>query len=174
MNELIACDRLRRSGIGFDVHRLEAGRPLVLCGCSIPGEIGLAGHSDADVALHAMTDALLATIGAGDIGNHFPPSDPRWRGADSTALLREMLKLVTGNGGRVVQASVTLLAACEALAPYLPTMERKLARLLAVPVDRIRVGHRPVADLGYIGRFEGMAAQASVVVEFDQSGRQSL
>lgn len=154
-----------RTGQGVDVHPFAAGRRLVLCGVEIPGGPGLAGHSDADVALHAVTDAVLGACGAGDIGEHFPPSDERWRDAASDHFLRHALALAGRDGWRVVHCDVTLLAERPRIAPHRAAMRARLAGLLGVEVARANVKATTSEGLGFVGRGEGIVALAVVTVE---------
>ena len=153
-----------RIGNGFDVHRLVAGRPLVLCGVRVPSPLGLAGHSDADVALHAITDALLGAIADGDIGSHFPPSEARWKDVDSAIFLRHAVELVAARGGRVAQIDLTILGHDAALSGHRTAMIQRLAELAGTPCERVTVKARGSDGLGFVGRGEGLAAQALVVV----------
>ena len=151
-----------RVGQGYDVHRLTEGRPLILGGVTIPWERGLLGHSDADVLLHAVMDALLGAAAMGDIGKLFPDNDPRYRGADSRALLREVVRRL-GEGEtafRVVNVDATVVAQAPKLAPHIAAMRENLARDLGVPVDRVSVKATTEEGLGFTGRGEGIAAQA--------------
>lgn len=149
-----------RIGYGYDVHRLVPGRPLVLGGVEIPYELGLAGHSDADVLLHAIADAVLGAAGLGDIGEHFPDTDPAWAGADSRLLLRRVARLASGAGWRVVNVDATLLAERPRIAPYREEMRRRVAGALGI--EPIQVGIKATTNegLGFVGRGEGMAAHA--------------
>jgi 2-C-methyl-D-erythritol 4-phosphate cytidylyltransferase/2-C-methyl-D-erythritol 2,4-cyclodiphosphate synthase len=157
--------RESRTGQGVDVHPFAVGRRLFLCGVEIPGEPGLAGHSDADAALHAVTDAVLGACGAGDIGEHFPPSDQQWRGAASDLFLRHALALAAQAGWRVVHCDVTLLAERPRIAPYREAMRERLAALLGVEVDRASVKATTCEGLGFVGRGEGIVALAVVTIE---------
>jgi 2-C-methyl-D-erythritol 2,4-cyclodiphosphate synthase len=154
-----------RIGHGFDIHPLVPGRRLVLGGVEIPGERGLAGHSDADAALHALTDALLGAIGAGDIGRRFPDSDARHKDRDSADFVRETMATVRERGYRVANADVTILAEEPRLAPYLDRMRAIIAELLGVSPDAANVKATRGEGLGAIGRAEGIAAQAVVLLE---------
>lgn len=156
-----------RVGQGFDIHPFADGRRLVLAGVEVAGERGLAGHSDADVALHALTDAILGAIGAGDIGRHFPDSDPRHKDRASADFIREAMREVRARGYRVVNADVTILAEAPRLAPYLERMRAAVAELLAVAPDAANVKATRGEGLGTIGRREGIAAQAIVLLERD-------
>jgi len=154
-----------RIGHGFDIHPLVPGRPLVLGGVEIPSERGLAGHSDADAALHALTDALLGAIGAGDIGRRYPDSDPRHEGRSSADFVRETMASVRARGYRVANADITILAEEPRLAPYLDRMRANVAELLDVSADAANVKATRGEGLGAIGRAEGIAAQAVVLLE---------
>lgn len=153
-----------RTGNGYDVHSFEAGDHVVLCGVSIPYDKRLAGHSDADVGLHALTDALLATCGAGDIGVHFPPSDPQWKGAASRLFVEHAAKLVRGRGGRIANADVTLICEAPKVGPHRPAMTAALADMLKISPDRISIKATTNEKLGFIGREEGIAAIATASV----------
>jgi 2-C-methyl-D-erythritol 4-phosphate cytidylyltransferase/2-C-methyl-D-erythritol 2,4-cyclodiphosphate synthase len=157
--------RLTRVGQGFDAHRFGPGEAVWLCGVKIPHDKALVGHSDADAGLHALTDALLGAVGQGDIGDHFPPSDPKWRGAASDQFLLHALELVRGVGGRVVNADVTLICEEPKIKPHREAMRARLAELLAIPLDRVSVKATTTEAMGFTGRREGLAAQAVVAVE---------
>jgi len=154
-----------RIGQGFDVHPFADGRRLVLAGVEVPGARGLAGHSDADAALHALVDALLGAIGAGDIGRHFADTDPRHAGRDSSEFVREVMQQVRARGYRVANADVTILAEVPRLAPHLDAMRSRVAELLGVALDAANVKATRGEGLGAIGRREGIAAQAIVLLE---------
>ena len=154
-----------RVGFGFDVHPLGAGRPLVLGGVTVEFERGLAGHSDADVLSHAVGEALLGALALGDLGRHFPDTDPRYRGISSLRLLRSVVELVAARGGRLVNVDATVLAQAPRLAPLLPEMAKRLADALGLEVDRVSVKAKSPEGLGLVGRQEGMAAMAVVSVE---------
>ncbi|MCL4672179.1 MAG: bifunctional 2-C-methyl-D-erythritol 4-phosphate cytidylyltransferase/2-C-methyl-D-erythritol 2,4-cyclodiphosphate synthase [Sphingomonadaceae bacterium] len=149
-----------RVGTGFDVHRLVAGEELWLGGIRIEHEKGLAGHSDADVALHALVDALLGALGAGDIGSHFPPSDPQWRGAASGRFVEHAAALVTDAGYAIGNVDLTLICEAPRIGPHREAMRARIAELLATSVDRISVKATTTERLGFTGRGEGIAAQA--------------
>ncbi len=152
-------------GHGYDVHRLKAGRPLILGGQRIPHEAGLDGHSDADVVLHAIGDALLGAAGLGDLGVHFPPSDEAWRGADSSDLLRLIVAMVQERGFAVRNCDVTLIAERPSMAPYRSAIEAHVAELLRIEAERVNFKATTHEGLGPLGRGEGMAAHASVLIE---------
>ena len=153
-----------RTGTGFDVHRFGDGDHVWLCGVRVPHERGLIGHSDADVGLHALTDAILGAIGAGDIGLHFPPSDPKWRGAASSRFLAYAADLVRARGGRVVHVDVTVICERPKVGPHREAMRSAIAQILSVEVDRVSVKATTTEGLGFTGRSEGIAAQASATV----------
>ena len=156
-----------RCGTGFDVHAFEEGDRVTLCGVEIPHSQGLKAHSDGDAGLHALTDALLGTIGAGDIGDHFPPSDPRWRAADSAIFLAHAVKLVRERGGRVTNADVTLICERPKIGPYRAAMRERMAGLLGIEQERVSVKATTSEGLGFTGRREGIAALATATVVFD-------
>jgi 2-C-methyl-D-erythritol 2,4-cyclodiphosphate synthase len=153
-----------RVGIGYDVHRFEGGRRLVLGGVEFPGEAGLAGHSDADVLLHAITDALLGACGLGDIGRHFPPEEPRWEGASSLDLLSRALALVREAGCEVGNVDATVIAERPRLAPHLAGMRERIAEALGIETSRVNVKATTNEGIGAIGRGEGIAAMAVAAV----------
>ena len=155
-----------RTATGFDVHPFEEGDHVMLCGVALPHDRGLAGHSDSDVGLHALTDALLGTIGAGDIGNHFPPSDPRWRGVDSAIFLSHAVDLVRGKGGTIRHVDLTLICEAPKVGPHREAMRSRLADILCLETDRISVKATTTDGLGFLGRREGIAAQAAATVLF--------
>ena len=154
-----------RIGEGFDVHRLVAGRRLVLGGVEIEHDRGLDGHSDADVLAHAVADALLGAIGAGDLGTHFPSSDPRWRDAAGERLVGEVLRRVSEAGYRIGNVDATVIAQEPRLSPWLDAIRSGLARMLSVEEARLNVKVKSADRLGAIGRGEGIAAQAVVLLE---------
>jgi 2-C-methyl-D-erythritol 4-phosphate cytidylyltransferase/2-C-methyl-D-erythritol 2,4-cyclodiphosphate synthase len=155
-----------RTGNGYDVHSFEAGDHVVLCGVPIPHDKKLAGHSDADVGLHALTDALLATCGAGDIGTHFPPSDPQWKGATSRLFVEHAADLVRQRGGRIANADVTLICEAPKIGPHRAAMTAAMAGMLKISPDRISVKATTNEKLGFIGRQEGIAAIATASVAY--------
>ena len=164
MAELAAGGPDVRVGQGFDVHRLVAGDHVWLCGVRIAHSQALEGHSDADVALHALTDALLGAIGAGDIGQHFPDSDPRWRGAASGIFVGEALRLVRAHDGTIRNVDVTLLCEAPRIAPHRDAMRRRIAELLELEEARVSVKATTTEGLGFAGRREGIAAVATALV----------
>lgn len=149
-----------RIGQGFDVHRFDPARPLVLGGVRIPDAPGLAGHSDADVLAHAVVDAILGAAALGDIGTHFPDTDPRWAGADSLGLLREATRMVRQAGHEIVNVDATLLLEAPKVAPFVDEMRRNLAEALSVPVEAVSVKATRAEGLGALGRREGAACLA--------------
>ena len=153
-----------RTGNGFDVHRLVAGRKCIICGVDIPYEMGLLGHSDADVALHALSDAILGAAALRDIGYHFPHSDPKWEGADSRALLRRCVELVAEKGYSISNVDVTVIAQKPKMLPYIPQMIANIAADLGVSPDRVSVKATTTEHLGFTGRSEGIAALASALI----------
>jgi 2-C-methyl-D-erythritol 2,4-cyclodiphosphate synthase len=154
-----------RVGFGFDLHPFAAGRPLVLGGVTVEFGRGLAGHSDADVLSHAVGEALLGALALGDLGRHFPDTDPRYRGISSLTLLRHVVELVRARGGALVNVDATVLAQAPRLAPLLPEMAKRLADVLGLEIDRVSVKAKSPEGLGLLGRQEGMAAMAVVSVE---------
>lgn len=154
-----------RVGTGFDVHRWGPGASVWLCGVEIPHDQTLIGHSDADAGLHALTDALLGAIGEGDIGDHFPPSDPQWKGAASDRFLVHAADLIRRRGGRIVNVDVTLICEQPKVKPHRHAMRERLAELLAIPLDTVSVKATTTEALGFTGRGEGLAAQAACSVE---------
>ncbi len=156
-----------RVGNGFDFHPLEAGRKLILGGIEIPHERGLKGHSDADVAAHALANAILGALGEGDLGRHFPDSDPRYKGADSIVLLQEVWRIATARGFRLGNADLTVFAQKPKLAPYLDRMRTQIASALSVEEKLVNVKASSPEGLGALGRGDGMAASAIVLLEAD-------
>jgi 2-C-methyl-D-erythritol 2,4-cyclodiphosphate synthase len=153
-----------RVGHGFDVHAFAEGRRLILGGVEIPHDQGLAGHSDADVLIHALCDAILGAAGLGDIGRHFPDTDARYRGADSAELLRVVLEKAAADGWRLGNADATVVAQAPRLSPYIASMRDKLAAICAVDVTQLNVKATTTEHLGSIGRQEGIAAHAVVLL----------
>ncbi len=159
-----------RIGQGVDIHRLVSGRKLVLGGVEVPWTKGLLGHSDADVVCHALSNALLGALGEGDIGQHFPDSDPRYRGASSLALLRAVMEKVKAQGYCVCNADVTILAQQPKLAGYKDAMRQNLAAVLEVPPSAMNMKATTGEGLGFIGRAEGMRAEAVVLLQTAPTG----
>jgi 2-C-methyl-D-erythritol 4-phosphate cytidylyltransferase / 2-C-methyl-D-erythritol 2,4-cyclodiphosphate synthase len=153
-----------RTGQGFDVHRFAAGDHVWLCGVRIPHTHALEGHSDADVGLHALTDALLGAIGDGDIGQHFPPSDPQWRGAASHLFLADAARRVAARGGAISNVDVTILCEAPKIAPHRDAMRARIADILGLDVGRVGVKATTTEGLGFTGRREGIAALATATV----------
>ena len=149
-----------RTGFGFDVHAFAPDRALILCGVTVPHTLGLLGHSDADVALHALSDALLGAAALGDIGRHFPDTDPVYKGADSRVLLRAVAALVADKGFSLMNADVTIIAQAPKLAPYIGEMRANIAADLGIDIDRVSVKATTTEHLGFTGRKEGIAAAA--------------
>ena len=156
-----------RIGQGFDFHPMRPGRALVLGGVTIPHDSGLAGHSDADVATHALANAILGALGKGDLGSHFPDSDPRYKDADSLRLLAEVWELARGGGWRLVNADLTIFAQRPRLAPHVDQMRARLAEVLGAEPTALNVKASSPEGLGALGRGEGMSAAAVVLLETD-------
>jgi len=154
-----------RIGQGFDVHQLTEGRPMIIGGIHIPHEKGLAGHSDADVLLHTITDACLGAIGEGDIGKHFPDTDPAFKDADSAKLLELVWELVKKRGYELVNADCTIIAQKPKMAPYIDQMKERIAEILETDIERINVKATTTEKLGFTGRGEGIASQAVVLLQ---------
>jgi 2-C-methyl-D-erythritol 2,4-cyclodiphosphate synthase len=161
-----------RVGQGFDVHALVAGRALIIGGVTIPFDKGLDGHSDADVLLHAVCDALLGAAALGDIGRHFPDTDSRYRGADSRVLLREVAKLLGHGGFAVINVDSTIIAQAPRMAPYIPAMADNIAADLGISRDRVNVKAKTTERLGFTGRGEGIAAEAIALLEWRSATEQ--
>ena len=153
-----------RVGNGFDVHRLVAERPCIICGVNIPFDRGLLGHSDADVALHALADALLGAVSMRDIGYHFPDTDERWRGADSRMLLREVVKIIAERGYKPSNVDITIIAQAPKMLPYIEQMQTNVAADLGLETDRVSVKATTTERLGFTGREEGIASLATATV----------
>lgn len=149
-----------RVGTGFDVHKLVEGRKCIICGVEIPHETGLLGHSDADVALHALMDAILGAAALGDIGRHFPDTDERFKGADSLKLTEHVLGLIKAKGYVVNNVDVTIIAQAPKMAPHIEKMRENVARVLEIELDRVNVKATTTEKLGFTGRKEGIAAEA--------------
>jgi 2-C-methyl-D-erythritol 4-phosphate cytidylyltransferase / 2-C-methyl-D-erythritol 2,4-cyclodiphosphate synthase len=155
---------ISRTGLGFDVHRLQAGLPLWLGGVLIPHEMGLSGHSDADVALHAIVDALLGAIGEGDIGTHFPPSDPQWQGAASSHFVAHVRELISARGGIIDHIDLTIICEAPKIGPHRSAMRNAIASILYLDAQAISIKATTTEGLGFTGRGEGIAAQAIATV----------
>ena len=166
MAELLAgAARITRMGQGFDAHRWGPGESVWLCGVEIAHDETLIGHSDADAGLHALTDAILGAIGEGDIGDHFPPTDPQWKGASSDKFLIHAADLVRQRGGTLINVDVTLICERPKIKPHRAAMRARLAEILGLPLDRVSVKATTTEGMGFTGRGEGLAAQAIAVVE---------
>jgi 2-C-methyl-D-erythritol 4-phosphate cytidylyltransferase/2-C-methyl-D-erythritol 2,4-cyclodiphosphate synthase len=152
------------TAMGYDAHRFGEGDHVWLCGVKIPHDHGLIGHSDADAGLHALTDAVLGCIGAGDIGQHFPPSDEQWRGAPSWKFLDHAAKLVGEKGGRIIHCDVTLICERPKIGPHRDAMRARIAEILGLDLARVSVKATTTEGMGYTGRREGLAAQAVATV----------
>jgi 2-C-methyl-D-erythritol 4-phosphate cytidylyltransferase/2-C-methyl-D-erythritol 2,4-cyclodiphosphate synthase len=159
-----------RSAMGYDAHRFTEGDHVWLCGVKVPHDHGLEGHSDADAGLHALTDALLGCISAGDIGQHFPPTDARWKGAPSWKFLDHANGLVKQKGGAVLHCDVTLICERPKIGPHREAMRARIAEILALDIDRVSVKATTTEGMGYTGRREGLAAQAVATVRLSSSG----
>ncbi|TCP68767.1 2-C-methyl-D-erythritol 2,4-cyclodiphosphate synthase [Baia soyae] len=154
-----------RIGQGFDVHQLAGGYPLILGGVQIPYEKGLVGHSDADVLLHTITDAILGAVTMGDIGKHFPDTDPAYKGADSAKLLTHVWELVKVKGYRLGNVDATIIAQKPKMASYIPLMQKRIAELLEAELEQVNVKATTTEQLGFAGRGEGIASMAVVLLE---------
>jgi len=154
-----------RVGIGYDSHRFVPGRPLILGGVRIPFEQGLAGHSDADVVAHAVTDAILGAAALGDIGTHFPPDDPRWKDADSIELLRAAVRILEERNYQVVNVDVTLVLEQPKLRPHVDAMRARIADALAISPDNVSIQGKTNEQMGWIGRGEGIAGMAVALID---------
>ena len=161
--QLASC-RTTRVGMGYDVHRLAADEELWLCGVQVPHDRGLAGHSDADVAIHAIVDAVLGALSEGDIGSHFPPSDPQWRGAASSRFLEYAANRVTERGGRMEHIDVTIICEAPKIGPHRDAMRQRISKILAISLERVSVKATTTERLGFAGRREGIAAQAVATI----------
>lgn len=153
-----------RIGQGFDVHAFAEGRKLIICGVDIPYELGLLGHSDADVAIHALCDALLGAAALGDIGKHFPDTDPRYKGIDSRRLLRHVVELIASEGYSISNADITVIAQAPKMAPHITSMRQNMADDLGIDLGRVNVKATTTEHLGFTGRREGIASLASVIL----------
>ncbi len=162
-------EMITRTGTGFDVHAAGEGDHVMLCDCPIPHERGLVGHSDADVALHAITDAILGAIAAGDIGSHFPPSDKRWRNAPSRIFLEHAAALARQKGGQIVNIDVTIICESPKIDPHRYEMRHAVAKILSIGIDRVSVKATTTERLGFLGRGEAIAAQASASVALPEA-----
>ena len=159
---------MNRVGFGFDLHPLVAGRLLILGGVTVPSDLGLDGHSDADVLAHAVGEAMLGALALGDLGRHFPDTDPRWRGVSSLLLLGQVVELVRGRGATPINVDATVVAQAPKLVGHLPEMAKRLADVLGIPVDRVSVKAKSPEGLGLLGRREGIAAMAVVSLDVQE------
>ena len=159
---------MNRVGFGFDLHPLVAGRLLILGGVTVPSDLGLDGHSDADVLAHAVGEALLGALALGDLGRHFPDTDPRWGGVSSLLLLGQVVELVRGRGATPINVDATVVAQAPKLVGHLPEMAKRLADVLGIPVDRVSVKAKSPEGLGLLGRREGIAAMAVVSLDVQE------
>jgi 2-C-methyl-D-erythritol 4-phosphate cytidylyltransferase / 2-C-methyl-D-erythritol 2,4-cyclodiphosphate synthase len=167
MEAQLMATRISRTGMGFDVHRLESGEQLWLCGVNVPHDKGLSGHSDADVALHALVDALLGAAALGDIGAHFPPSDPQWKGASSARFVEHARDLIAAGGGIIDHVDVTIICEGPKIGPHREAMRARIASLLQVQVAQVSVKATTTERLGLTGRGEGIAAQAVATIRME-------
>ena len=156
---------MNRVGIGYDVHQLKAGRPLILGGVVIEHDTGLDGHSDADVLMHAICDAVLGAIGEGDIGSFFPPSDPQWKNAPSKIFLEEAARQIAKRNGQLINVDTMLIAETPRIAPHIPAMKENIAAALGIAADAVGIKATTNEAMGFVGRGEGMAAHAVASVE---------
>ena len=161
--------RQTRTGMGYDVHRLASGEDLWLGGVKIDHDKGLVGHSDADVLLHALCDALLGAVAAGDIGDHFPPSDPQWRGADSTRFVKHAASLIAQKGGIIHNVDMTVICEAPKIKPHRETIRRNIAEILSIGIDRVSIKATTTERLGFTGREEGIAAQAIATISLEEN-----
>lgn len=162
--QIMSNNKQTRTGLGFDVHAFEPGAAVRLCGVDISFDRKLAGHSDADVGLHALTDALLGALAAGDIGQHFPPSDPQWKNADSALFLAHAVKMVHERGGHIINVDITLICEAPKIGPHRESMQNRVAALCGIEPDRVGIKATTTEGLGFTGRGEGIAAQAVATV----------
>ena len=156
---------MNRVGIGYDVHQLKTGRPLILGGVVIKHNTGLDGHSDADVLMHAICDAVLGAIGEGDIGSFFPPSDPQWKNAPSKIFLEEAARQIAKRNGQLINVDAMLIAEAPKITPHIPAMKENIATALGIAADAVGVKATTNETMGFVGRGEGMAAHAVASVE---------
>jgi 2-C-methyl-D-erythritol 4-phosphate cytidylyltransferase/2-C-methyl-D-erythritol 2,4-cyclodiphosphate synthase len=156
-----------RTGLGFDVHAFSGDGPIMLGGIEVPHSRGLAGHSDADVVLHAITDALLGAAGLGDIGEHFPPSDPRWKGADSSLFLAHAIQLLRARGAIIDHVDCTIVAEAPKIGPHRSAMRARIAGIAGLTIDQVSIKATTTEGLGFTGRREGIAAQAVASIRME-------
>jgi 2-C-methyl-D-erythritol 4-phosphate cytidylyltransferase/2-C-methyl-D-erythritol 2,4-cyclodiphosphate synthase len=167
MEKLLASSMISRSGMGFDVHAFEGPGPLVMGGVTIDHPQGLAGHSDADVVLHSITDALLGAASEGDIGQHFPPSDPQWKGASSDRFLQHAAKLIRDRGGIIDHVDCTVICEAPKIGPHRGAMQAKVAEILGISTAQVSIKATTTERLGFTGRGEGVAAQAIATIRME-------
>lgn len=165
LEQMVRSASTTRVGLGLDAHRFEAGEAVMICGVRVPHSHGLEGHSDADVGLHAITDAIFGAAALGDIGDWFPPTDDRWKDADSAVFLREASAAVTARGGRIVNVDVTIVGERPKVKPHREAMRARIAEILALPLERVSVKATTTERMGFTGREEGLAAQAVATLE---------
>jgi 2-C-methyl-D-erythritol 4-phosphate cytidylyltransferase/2-C-methyl-D-erythritol 2,4-cyclodiphosphate synthase len=165
LERLLSSDRITCVGSGIDAHRFGPGDHVTLCGVQIPHDKGLVGHSDADAGWHALVDAILGALGDGDIGAHFPPSDPQWKGADSETFLRHAATLAQNAGARIVHVDVTLICEKPKIGPHREAMRARTAEVLGLPLSRVSVKATTTERMGFLGREEGLAAQATATLD---------
>jgi 2-C-methyl-D-erythritol 4-phosphate cytidylyltransferase / 2-C-methyl-D-erythritol 2,4-cyclodiphosphate synthase len=165
LERMLSSERMTCVGTGFDAHRFGPGDHVMLCGVRIPHDKGLVGHSDADAGWHALVDAILGALGEGDIGAHFPPSDPQWKGASSERFLKRAVDLATAAGARILHVDVTLLCERPKIGPHREAMRARTAEVLGLPLSRVSVKATTTERLGFLGREEGLAAQAASTLD---------
>jgi 2-C-methyl-D-erythritol 4-phosphate cytidylyltransferase/2-C-methyl-D-erythritol 2,4-cyclodiphosphate synthase len=165
MERLLSSDRVTCVGAGFDAHRFGPGDHVTLCGVRVAHDKGLVGHSDADAGWHALVDAILGALGEGDIGAHFPPGDPQWKGAESERFLRHAAKLAADAGARIVHVDVTLVCERPKIGPHREAMRARTSEVLGLPLSRVSVKATTTERMGFLGREEGLAAQATATLE---------
>jgi 2-C-methyl-D-erythritol 4-phosphate cytidylyltransferase / 2-C-methyl-D-erythritol 2,4-cyclodiphosphate synthase len=165
MERLLSSDRVTCVGAGFDAHRFGPGDHVTLCGVRVAHDKGLVGHSDADAGWHALVDAILGALGEGDIGAHFPPGDPQWKGAESERFLRHAAKLAADAGARIVHVDVTLVCERPKIGPHREAMRARTSEVLDLPLSRVSVKATTTERMGFLGREEGLAAQATATLE---------
>ena len=165
LERMLAGERVTCVGHGVDAHRFGDGDFVTLCGVRIPHDKGLTGHSDADAGWHALVDAILGALGEGDIGAHFPPSDPQWKGADSEGFLRHAMHLADAAGARIMHVDVTLICERPKIGPHRDRMRARTAEVLGLPIERVSVKATTTERMGFPGREEGLAAQATATLD---------
>ena len=158
---------MQKIGLGYDSHRLAPNRPLILCGVRVPSDLGLEGHSDADAALHAITDAIFGALADGDLGDHFPDSDPKWKDADSKAFLTFAMDLLRQRGMKVANCDVTIMLQQPKLSQYKPAMRKRTAEIMGIDPAVVSIKAKTNEHMGFVGRGEGVAALAAVLLTDD-------